>query len=68
MGFLWREGAEDSAEVALPKSERRRGDALPLGGLAIRHLSLGRAPGRGGCLLGVQMRVCGLCGSDRVGG
>ena len=36
VGFGWREGAEDGAEVALPKSARRRGDALTLSELLIR--------------------------------
>ena len=61
VGFLLRAGAEDGADPALPKSERRRGDALPLSELAVRPRWQGREGG-GGTLWPCGEQACGDCG------
>ena len=67
VGFLLWAGAEDGAEPALPKSERSRGDALPLSELAVRRRCA--AAGRGGHLAGLRgADVCRLRTSETVGG
>ena len=59
VSFLVRD-ADDGGEVALPSTERRRGDTLPLTELANQqaHPSCG-----GGCLVGLRVYREGWCTS-----